>query len=154
MKIHSTTSLITNSSTVIFTNHKSSIDPFKNLIDEILKLMGETKTCDELFEVSTLPYLDMVWDRAVDRVCDEEMEPWYDSEAVEPLKEDLFQKFFNDVYEGKEEKPDWLKDCELGGDYEYEQNDLIIKAKDPKYQKLADLTLKFLHSPIHEGSYG
>ncbi len=49
--IHSQIDLITNSSTEIFVNAENSVEPCKELVDEILKLQGSDKTCDDIFSL-------------------------------------------------------------------------------------------------------
>ena len=55
-KLHSVVVVITNSSTVIYTYQNGSVDPAKELINEMLKLVGVTdKTADDLFYFAVLP---------------------------------------------------------------------------------------------------
>ena len=54
IKLHSTTDLITNSSTTIFTYSENSIKACKNMIDEILKTFNIDKKCDDLFNLVVL----------------------------------------------------------------------------------------------------
>lgn len=50
IKLHSVVDVITNSSTVIYTYQNGSIEPAKELINEMIKLAGiEGKTADDLF---------------------------------------------------------------------------------------------------------
>lgn len=52
-KIHSVVDVITNSSTIIYTYQDDSIQPAKELIDEMLRLFGVTdKTADDIFKFS------------------------------------------------------------------------------------------------------
>jgi len=58
LKIHSVVDVITNSSTVIYTEaSESAIETAKSIIDDILKVAGSGKTADDLFtfEVKVLP---------------------------------------------------------------------------------------------------
>jgi len=48
--IHSIVEVITNSSTVIYTYQGGSLEPAKELIKEVLKLMGENVDVDDAFE--------------------------------------------------------------------------------------------------------
>ena len=50
---HSVIDLITNSSTEMFMDFAGSIEPLKELIDELLKSSG--KTCDEVFKITIRP---------------------------------------------------------------------------------------------------
>jgi len=59
LKIHSLVDVITNSSTTIYTYHDGCIVPAKELIAEIIKHLGETRTVDELFNFKIVdPYGD------------------------------------------------------------------------------------------------
>jgi len=51
LKIHSVVEIITNSSTVIYSYQASSVEPAKELIQEILKAFGEDREVDQLFEI-------------------------------------------------------------------------------------------------------
>jgi hypothetical protein len=47
--LHSIIDLITNSSTEIFTDFAGSLEPCKEMINEMFKSCGIEKTCDEVF---------------------------------------------------------------------------------------------------------
>lgn len=66
-KLHSVVDVITNSSTVIYTYQNGSVDPAKELINEMLKLVGVTdKTADDLFYFAVLPGEDALFYRIED----------------------------------------------------------------------------------------
>ena len=48
---HSVVDLITNSSTEMFADFRNSVEPCKELINEMFKACGIDKTCDEVFEI-------------------------------------------------------------------------------------------------------
>lgn len=54
-KIHSSIDLITNSSTEMFIDFSGSIDPLKELINEVLNLSGSNLTCDDVFTLTVVP---------------------------------------------------------------------------------------------------
>ena len=48
---HSVVDLITNSSTEMFADFRNSVEPCKELINEMFKACGIDKTCDEVFDI-------------------------------------------------------------------------------------------------------
>ena len=151
LKIHSITSLITNSSTTIYTNCTRSVEPAKQLLNEILRLAGETKTCDEVFEIFVSKDIDFerIWDCAYDYICDKHLEPWY-NESDDDVYFDTFKQFFDSVMDNKIEKPEWFENLESDIEEDYDADtQLKISVKDPKYQPLADFVIKFINSPAH-----
>jgi len=147
--VHSTTSLITNSSTTIYTKSDCSIEPFKALINEMLSLMGIDKTCDDIFDVKIVgdEGESKVWDMVFDNVYNE-------SEGTEDLllpdgepDEEKITQLLDDVNSGKIDAPYWLEEIKscvssnsAGG------TSLEITTKDPKYENLAQLAIEFLYS--------
>jgi hypothetical protein len=146
IKLHSITDLITNSSTTIYTFSDDSIEPCKELINEVLSLMGEDKTCDDIFELSIIKDTDQLEDR-----IDCELEDLLDEEEFKALKipEDYnkrnkrIHQIVEEIQSGKRETPDWYE--EISEDIEGDTN-LNIVVKDEKYGKLAELVIKFLYS--------
>ena len=49
---HSVIDLITNSSTEMFMNMESSVEPLKELINEFFRVSGVNKTCDDVFKIT------------------------------------------------------------------------------------------------------
>ena len=63
VKPHSHVSVITNSSTVIYTQfHDSAVTETYELINEVLKVAGSDKKAEDLFDVSVHPDMDRVHD--------------------------------------------------------------------------------------------
>jgi hypothetical protein len=125
--MHSVIDLITNSSTEIFVYSENSLEPAKELINEILKLQGVDQTCDDLFELSV-------------EMSDYGLEQYLEYEQYD--QDDL------DVEETKKQIeagniPDWFEKYHV-------ETFLVIKPKDEKYAKLAELLKKFLYSSEHE----
>ena len=52
---HSVIDLITNSSTEMFIDFSGSINPLKELINEVFKMSGIEKTCDDVFKMTIVP---------------------------------------------------------------------------------------------------
>jgi hypothetical protein len=51
INLHSYVNLITNSSTEIYTYQSSSVEPLKELVNEMLKVFDSDKTFDDIFSV-------------------------------------------------------------------------------------------------------
>jgi len=67
-KVHSEVGLITNSSTVIYTNATgNTVDRAKELINSILRLSDSDKTADDLYDFA-LEWNDLMIERAFDRL--------------------------------------------------------------------------------------
>jgi len=125
--MHSVIDLITNSSTEIFVYSENSLEPAKELINEILKLQGVDQTCDDLFDLSV-------------EMSDYGLEQYLEYEQYD--QDDL------DVEEVKKQIeagniPDWFETYHV-------ETFLVIKPKDEKYTKLAELLKKFLYSGEYE----
>jgi len=153
--IHSVTSLITNSSTTIYTYSNGTIEPFKNLINEMFRLSGINKVCDDVFElkITTEDCEEEIWDEVLDYIYEEKKSEFFTQKGE--LDEDKLHEFIDGVNNGKLEKPCWLQEIEddmINGDYTLESY-LEIKAKDPEYENLAELAIKFLYSTTHDGFY-
>jgi len=54
VKLHSFIGLITNSSTEFFVDHSDSLEPCKDMLAEILSLMGSNAKVDDIFDVSII----------------------------------------------------------------------------------------------------
>lgn len=125
--VHSLIDLITNSSTEIFVHSENSLEACKDLVNEFLKSLNSELTCDDMFNLSVEP------------------------ENIESYKEYIEYEFEDDedgedkiqmvdqYLRGEIEKPDWWEDHHV-------ETYLIIKPKDKKYQKLAELFKDFLYS--------
>jgi hypothetical protein len=144
--IHSMVDVITNSSTVIYTYEDGCELPAKELINEMLKLSGETdKTCDDIFYIGTFCDSSRYFDCAAngddeddededdeDDEDDDEQETtpkipsmpkivgsWNTPEYKESHK--IRDKWFSDlqisIMKGEVEKPRWMEDAEEASDY-------------------------------------
>jgi len=140
--IHSTTDLITNSSTVIFTYSEGSEKALVEMINELFKTFHIYKKCEDVFDTVIL--------------AEEE----HYTEAPEKLlpegldQEDVIQ-LYRDVTTGKVPKPDWFKDVEDHEDsYDYytPSTFLHLIPKSPEYNQLALLIDRFLYSTDHEAT--
>jgi len=124
--MHSIIDLITNSSTEIFVHSEASLKPCKELINEFLFQMGSMQTCDDIFDISI----------EVDKNSAEQYKEYYleDADSEEDVKR------FDDYVNGNAKCPGFVEDYHL-------ETYLVLRPKDPKYEKLAQLFKKFLYSP-------
>ena len=147
--IHSLIDLITNSSTEIFVDCKASVQPAKDLLQELLKLQGSDKNVDEVFEV-TLEENGHNIESYIEYYLEDDNE-----ETFLRLKEEYK---FNDStleYKDRQKELDRLVEDYKAGKVEIDidsyhvQKYLKVISKDEKYNHLLELLDKFLHSPDH-----
>lgn len=129
IKLHSAVDLITNSSTVIFTYQDGSLNPVKEMVNEMLKTFGSELTFDDIFWAQVLP--------------DE-----YDYDITRP---DNYEELEIQYIKGEIEVQDWMKNCNQCDYYEGDTS-LHLIPKDEKYSELANKILNFLNSPDHEAT--
>jgi hypothetical protein len=131
--LHSATSLITNSSTTIYTKSHNCEQAFRNMIKELFQSFNIPYEFDDVFSVMLLSdnyvYSRYLVDNDVEGITD---------------KTDIDQLFY-DVRIGHMPKPTWFEKAEK---YSDGSSYLYIRTKDPKYDNLAQLIKKFLYSPI------
>jgi hypothetical protein len=148
--IHSTTDLITNSSTVIFTYSHGCEKPMEEMVNEIFKTFGVDKTFDQVFDSVVL--------------CDDDYKY---SEYISTLAEngDTYPEGIDDntdvsnlvelVKTGKTPKPDWFNTVEeIQDSYDYflPSTMLYLIPKEKEYEKLGKLITAFLYSTDHEAT--
>lgn len=146
--LHSVTDLITNSSTVIFTYSQGCLQPLKDMMAEIAKTFGITKSFDEMFDAVILTDDEEQYVRYIEEL-DEEDYP----EGVTP--ETDICALYQDVIKGRVSKPDWFKNVEESEDqytYYSPSTNLYLIPKDEQYVKLGNAILKFLYSTDHEAT--
>lgn len=158
--VHSVVDVITNSSSVIYTEARStSIQIMKQLINEILSIGESSKTADDLFEFSlqTLPAEGVSdWLRYGDFVDDEDApqniveihkkikEFEGDYKATTAYTEELAQKHESELFEYfNTQSTDW-------NEYPSMLHNLVIKTKDGVNTKFADRVLAMFNT---EASY-
>jgi len=138
LKIHSTTDLITNSSTTIFTFSDGCDAVLREMINEILRVFGIDKKCDDLFHMVVLADDDYHY-----------LE--YDNTelSTEEIREQL-----RAVKNGEMPKPEWFNTVESHVSEELQGGTtLYISPKNPEYEKMAQLIYKFLYSTSNEATY-
>jgi hypothetical protein len=134
--VHSITSLITNSSTTIYTREENSEKALKELIDEFIKSFNLPYKFDDIFDVIHLEEDNTYFYFAYDNDVGISYTNYSDCNKK-------VQKIYNDVASFKMPKPDWFAKAEKN----HSRNSYIyISAKDPKFEKLANLVKKFLES--------
>jgi len=150
VKIHSTTDLITNSSTVIFTYSEGSEGSLKEMVNEIFKTFNINKTYDEVFNTVVLCEDEYLYGEYIENLEDD------GDDLPEGITEETdISKLVDDVKSGKLEKPKWFNDVEEKDnhcDYFRASTTLHIIPKLAEYQKLADLIQIFLYSTSHEAT--
>lgn len=116
INLHSVTDLITNSSTVIFTYSEGSVQPLKDMINEILKTFNvhgdsflKDMTCDDMFDVVIMCDDS---DRYTNWLEQNDPEDW--PEGVDENTD--ISKLIADVESGKIAKPDWFEEVEESED--------------------------------------
>jgi hypothetical protein len=146
IKLHSQVDLITNSSTTIYTYSRGSVDAFKNVVNEMLSLFGQNKTCDDVFSIVVACDCDdyVTWKRKENKKLDRD-----ERKKLADQIEDIFK----DVIHAKIEKPDWFTTVEEEeNDFGYiPQTYLYISPKSAEFENLGSLLTTFLYSTSHEG---
>jgi hypothetical protein len=140
--IHSTTDLITNSSTTIFTYSSGSEVAVVEMIDEVFESFGIHKKCKDVFDTVVL----------ADSYTYSDAKEDFIPEGVDP---DKISDIYEDVKSGKIEKPKWFEEIEDSEDtwsYYTPSTYLHLIPKKEEYKKLAKLISKFLYSTDHEAT--
>ena len=153
IQIHSVVDLITNSSTTIFTYSEGSVEPLKELVNEILKLSGKTETFDDIFNVEVFfddiyIYSESDYERDNFKSDDEYQQYLIDIEDI--------NKTIDRIVKGEITKPKWMINYEESeGDYnDYRRTtSLYLYTKDPQYEELCNKITSFLYSTDHEAYY-
>ncbi len=161
IKIHSLTDLITNSSTVIYTYSDRSPKALGEMIDEVFSVLGVDQKCDDVFTISVVKdNYELDLDACVDWATENEGKfgiPAVFSDDDDDAWYKAMDDIIDDVLGGKMEKPEWFvkmeEELEEENCYGYPpETTLKVVAKDPKYEKLAELVVKFLYSTDHEAT--
>jgi len=136
LPLHSLIDVITNSSTEIFVHSEKSVQPAKDLLQELLKMEGSDKKVDDVFEISIeIERLEEYFEYYAEDDFEEELDGLNYKEKHAKLKE-----IAEEVKSGKRQLPDDFENYHV-------ETMLVVKTKDKKYQKLVDLLIKLLYSP-------
>ena len=111
--VHSIVDVITNSSSVIYTEaHNNSISIAKKIIDSVLTAAGSTKTADDLFDFSVTVYPTDLFQYLDDKIaCAEDDEDGEDAEFVARIPDlDTLKKALDyDNFKNKKGNYDYAK---------------------------------------------
>ncbi len=137
IRIHSMVDVITNSSTTIFT-YQNSIKEAKELVAEMLRLMGSNETPDDVFYYGLFYEDDYMY---IERAADQGLDVPNDTRKAE----EWLDKFKISIMEGEIERPSWMDynedlDCEGLHDHLY----LELIPKNEKYKELGKRIEKLL----------
>jgi hypothetical protein len=146
LKIHSIVSLITNSSTVLYTDSRKSVDAVKDVIREIFKLHNIDKKVEDVFDISLEmdDFDEAVYDYIMDNHEDFGIE--YNDEYK---SNELTVKYIEDIKSGKMEMFDWMKNIIQNAT----NNWIVITAKDKEYEHLAVLLRELIYSVDVDEAY-
>jgi hypothetical protein len=155
IQLHSITDLITNSSTTIYTYSDASEGALREMIDEIFRVLGVNKKCDDVFTLSITLDDNGEYEDAISNMSDEEQPKEFQGLKKYPELGKAVKDFVAKVVSGEIEKPQWMKDVEGKENYnDYKPSTTLnIVSKAPEYATLAELVRKFLYSTEHESSY-
>jgi hypothetical protein len=150
--IHSITSLITNSSTTIYTYSDSSLSALKSMFGEIFKVFGVNKTCDEVFKLVVMCDEDEYTEDMDEDDEDNSATPAATSSNKRPKSATEANEIVAAVAAGKMEKPAWMITKEEKENYSGYTPATYLKIIPlaPEYAELADKVRKFLYSTGHE----
>ena len=140
--MHSIVDLITNSSTVLYTDSSKSVDALKDVMREIFKLHNIDKKIKDVFDISLI--VDDLDEYMYEYISDnyDEFGLEYDDERLHESVDTLVTKYIEDMNSGKMDTPEWVSD--LVNDSR--TNWISIKVKDSKYEHLAELLHTLIYS--------
>jgi hypothetical protein len=146
LNVHSCVSLITNSSTEIYTDETATVEACKEMVEEFARVFGLTETFDEMF------YSGWVLDD-----WEYTQNSGWAFQDIDPDDEEAVAKFaaidmygtIRQVIAGEIEKPQWMRKIEMEYSYHVSPSNrkFYITAKEPKYAALAERIKQFLASP-------
>ena len=153
IKMHSVVDLITNSSTVIYTDYSSTVEAVKDLMSEILSVLGEDVSVDDAIFIDTIK--DSYWysERYDELMGDKDDE---NPDFVD-LPEDWYTQY-SQYCVGVIPKPFWMSYIEnnSSSDSYYDNamdNDILIRAKEPRFETIVEKIKKVIFSPESDASY-
>lgn len=158
--IHSMVDVITNSSTMIYT-YQNSVNEAKDLVQEILNLMGITdKTPDDIFYYGSFCEPCIYVEYLLDEMDDDDLKEIEGYDIYKPLINDDdidTDKYFEDnilmgIMKNEIPKPSWFSYAEERGDF-YPDTYLYLMPKEEKFSGLAEKMKNFLGSVGADGGY-
>ena len=167
INIYSIVDVITNSSTTIYTYQENSIEPAKELIEEILKLLRDEEEDysidpDDYFYFGVFCKNELYFDRFDYKKEREKPDDMPEVKGEYNTKQWKYtnrkrEKWLNnlkkDIMKGEKKKPNWMEIVEEEGGYSVLTPDtyLHIIPKEEKYKPLVEKIINFINSPRHEG---
>jgi hypothetical protein len=134
--IHSSVSLITNSSTVIFSDESTSIKSLKEMVEEFAKVFEYNKTFDQMFEIISVNA-----DKYIEGYLENLNLSWKDGTNEEALN------YLREVAYYRMEAPNWLKEFYDDFQYGMDKSTIYLFPLKEEYLTLGQAILKFLRSP-------
>ena len=160
-RMHSLVDVITNSSTVIYTYQDGSINPAKELINEMLSLSRITdKNADDIFYFGIFCEDDYYLDTLSDKDLDVEYPYKYypnsgygspERKQWEEGRTKWLENFQLSIMKGEIEKPQWMIDIEEDCDSWNPSSYLNIVPKDEKYAEFGNKISALLNSISADG---
>ena len=151
IKIHSIVDVITNSSTVIYTQaNESTIEGVKEIANTLLKIGNANLTADDLFTFELVdPDIKPYREYEIRVEFSSQIKDW--SFLSSARKDEMVEEKYNE-YLAMDEKPEWW---ERNSYDDYYDIDLVVKAKDENNEKVAsilsDLTGLFDQDAMRNG---
>lgn len=143
--VHSLIDLITNSSTEIFVHSEKSVEPAKELLQELLILNGSKEKVEDVFDFSIeLGRLEEYFEYYLENDEEALTELGIDPNEFDNLdwtdRGKKIKEVVKDINEGRKEIP-------FSIDKYHVETYLVVKSKQSKYDHLLELLNKFLYSP-------
>ncbi len=154
LDIHSIVDVITNSSTTIYT-YQDGIKEAKELLQEILNIMGEKKGVDDLFSIGVFASDNDTYTEYLSELGEDDVDTEYpDNYPLDSWKaqDKYIDTLIENVLSGAIKKPKWMDEAEGKEDYMGYTNptSLHIVPIDAKHVGLVEKMMSFLNSPYHE----
>ncbi len=157
INLHSAVDVITNSSTTIYTYSEGSPAKAKELINELLKVLGSDLTADQMFYMGVFADKWHYLEKEYDYDEDDDGNPigtyglpkeWFDDDTDMDLGK-FVDDAIKDVISGKE-RPEWMT---MVDDEESQGSTLMVLPKAKKYTEVAKKITEFLYSTECEEGY-
>lgn len=161
LKPHSFVDVITNSSSIIYSDYSGSVEAAKELIAECIKALGVTASPDDMFWFAALYDAETYIKYAIRyyNSSEEHRETTPDFRSMSyAWRAETCNKIIKQVAKCEIEKPDWMIYAEEKAydDFvccECDGKTFWLIPKETKYESLAASIRKFLYSPVQEACY-
>jgi len=155
IKMHSFVDVITNSSTVIYTNSNGCVEPIKEMLAEMLRVFNVDENVDDIFDVYIVVdnnrYAD-IYETIYDQMEDDSPEkyPEYGILLDHSERWSYITSLMNNAFNGLQPMPEWAKNIKVGDE---DETYVVVFAKDQKYKKLCELIHDVVYSTDHDAEY-